>query len=430
MRIERTERHDAGGQPDAPPSFANTETHWWDASQIYGSTAEAQSRVRAWHDGKLRVGPDGLLPLDSKTGLEVAGVNSNWWIGLSLLHALFALEHNAICDRLRSEYPGWRDEQLFSTARLVNAALIAKIHTLEWTPAILAHPTVKIGMGGNWWGLVGERLRRLVGRAGEWDVLWGIPGSIANHHSAPYAMTEEFVAIYRMHPLLPDDFAFFSMRDGSELLQRDLAGVAGFNTRSLREGVATADLFYSLGIANPGAITLHNYPKGLQRLPRPGHPPDPDQLPIDVAAIDVLRDRERGVPRYNAFRKMLHLPPVRSFEQLSPRWAAELKEVYQHVDRIDLMVGLFAEAPPAGFGFSDTAFQLFVLMASRRLKSDRFFTTDYTPAVYTQTGLDWVANTEMKDVLLRHCPAVAPAIQRVDNVFAPWDRVAGVPSRR
>ena len=49
-----------------------------------------------------------------------------------------------------------------------------------------------------------------------------------------------------------------------------------------------------------------------------------------------------------------------------------------------------AEPPPVGFGFSDTAFRIFLLMAPRRLQSDRFFTTDYTPEVYTQFGLDWI----------------------------------------
>ena len=39
------------------------------------------------------------------------------------------------------------------------------------------------------------------------------------------------------------------------------------------------------------------------------------------------------------------------------------------VDRVDLMVGMFAEDLPEGFGFSDTAFRVFILMASRRLKS-------------------------------------------------------------
>ena len=45
---------------------------------------------------------------------------------------------------------------------------------------------------------------------------------------------------------------------------------------------------------------------------------------------------------------------------------------------------------PPGFGFSDTAFRVFILMASRRLKSDRFFTDDFRPEVYTQAGFAWV----------------------------------------
>ena len=87
------------------------------------------------------------------------------------------------------------------------------------------------------------------------------------------------------------------------------------------------------------------------------------------------------------------------------------------------MVGLYGEPVPKGFGFSDTAFRVFVLMASRRLKSDRFFTRDYTPAVYTQTGLDWVSENTMSTVLLRHFPELEPALRDVDNAFAPWTRV-------
>jgi hypothetical protein len=62
-------------------------------------------------------------------------------------------------------------------------------------------------------------------------------------------------------------------------------------------------------------------------------------------------------------------------------------------------------------------------MASRRLKSDRYFTVDYTPKVYTQTGLDWINDNGMSSVLLRHYPALAPALQGVKNPFMPWRRV-------
>ena len=47
-------------------------------------------------------------------------------------------------------------------------------------------------------------------------------------------------------------------------------------------------------------------------------------------------------------------------------------------------------------------------MASRRLNSDRFFTKDFTPAVYTKQGLQWIADNSMATVLLRHWPELRP----------------------
>ena len=74
------------------------------------------------------------------------------WVGLSLLHSLFAREHNAICDMLKQAHSDWNDERLFRQARLVNAALMAKIHTVEWTPAILPHPLLVLALNTNWHG--------------------------------------------------------------------------------------------------------------------------------------------------------------------------------------------------------------------------------------------------------------------------------------
>ncbi len=97
-----------------------------------------------------------------------------------------------------------------------------------------------------------------------------------------------------------------------------------------------------------------------------------------------------------------------------------LREVYRSVDEVDTMVGLFAETPPAGFGFSDTAFRIFILMASRRLQSDRFLTVDFRPEVYTPFGMDWVANNGMTSLILRHCPELAAVLPRDASAFAPW----------
>ena len=187
--------------------------------------------------------------------------------------------------------------------------------------------------------------------------------------------------------------------------------------RAKLEEIGVVDAFYSFGAANPGAIVLHNYPNSLRNDFRP----DVGGPLVDLATVDVLRDRERGVPRYNEFRTLMHRKPVASFEELAgnPRVAAELNALYDHIDRVDLMVGLYAESRPKGFAFSDTAFRVFILMASRRLKSDRFFTTDYTREVYTQTGLDWIDKATMSRVLLRHYPKLGGVIRR-DNAFKPW----------
>jgi hypothetical protein len=419
--LPRTGR-DPHADTDPPRTFVNTETHWWDASQVYGSTPEFQRAIRKpdLGPGKVAVRADGLIDVDPAL-LGSSGGLDGWWIGLELLHTAFMREHNAVCDVLHAAYPSWSDDQVFDKARLVIAALIAKIHTVEWTTAILAHPVLQIGMRANWFGIAEERVHRLWGRISDSEVISGIPGSALDHHSAPYAITEEFVAVYRMHPLVPDDFDLRSIARPDVVDRREFLDVAGLRSRGVLERHGVVDLLYSLGTAHPGAVTLHNHPRFLQRFRRD------DGMEIDLAALDILRSRERGVPRYNAFRRLLGLPEARSFDELAkdPTVAAELAAVYDSIDDVDLTVGLYAEPPPAGFGFSDTAFRIFILMASRRLKSDRFFTTDFTPEVYTPEGMRWIADNDMSTVLLRHYPELAPVLRSVGNAFAPWPRLGG-----
>jgi hypothetical protein len=101
-----------------------------------------------------------------------------------------------------------------------------------------------------------------------------------------------------------------------------------------------------------------------------------------------------------------------------------MRQLYRGVDEVDTMVGLFAETPPEGFGFSDTAFRIFILMASRRLQSDRFLTVDFRPEIYSPFGMDWIAKNGMTSVILRHCPELAAVLPRDATAFAPWRTVA------
>jgi hypothetical protein len=401
-----------------PPAYINESTHWWDGSQVYGSSPSEQTALRAGRDGKVLVSPSGRLGVDPITGLEITGFAENGWVGLSLLHGLFALEHNAICDELKKHNPLWDDERVFQQARLVNAALLAKIHTVEWSTAILPREVLSTGLRTNWYGRF-SKLQNVFPPLAENDIFSGIPGSPTDHTGVPFSLTEEFVSVYRMHTLMPDHFTIRSVDTGEGLANADLPELSGRQGVEFLARFNVEDLFYSFGIHNPGAVRLHNYPKFLQNLVK-----DNGER-FDLGTIDILRDRERGVPRYNRFRRLLNKPAVRSFEEISdnPAWAAEIKRVYKNdLEMVDTMVGMMAEPLPEGMGFSDTAFRIFLLMASRRLKSDRFLSRDYRPEVYTKRGIEWVEETSMRDVIVRHFPAVAFAMEGVEdgNAFKPW----------
>ncbi|MFF8358855.1 peroxidase family protein [Streptomyces chartreusis] len=416
MRFAENEGIEVPGRP--PLLFGNTASHWWDGSEVYGGD-ERTARFLREADGRaeLRL-EDGHLPAGGNGGIPLTGFSDNWWMGLSAMHTLFAREHNAVCAALRAEYPAMGEERIYQTARLVVSALIAKIHTVEWTPAILATEAIDVALHTNWQGPPRKWLDRLGLWLLEAHSLTGIAKTLPDHHTAPYSLTEDFVTVYRMHPLIPDEFELREHHFGQRLETVGFLDIQGGAAEARIRKTGLANTLYSFGIAHPGAITLHNFPRSLQRFEREGEI-------IDLSVVDLVRTRRRGVPRYNDFRAGLHQPRLRSFEELTENaeTLARLKEVYRSVDEIDTVVGLFGENPPTGFGFSDTAFRVFILMASRRLQSDRFLTVDYRPEVYTPLGIDWVERGGMDSVIQRHCPELAALLPRGASAFAPWRAV-------
>jgi hypothetical protein len=410
-----------------PVSFINEVTHWWDGSQIYGSDLETQLRLRSFSGGRMKLRSDGSLPPDSK-GAEDTGFQRNWWVGVAILHTLFVREHNAICDHLAMFYPQWDDNRLFNVARLINAAVMAKIHTVEWTPAILPNPALNAALNANWFGLLtnffeyGKHRLTLSEIKVPNPELGGVVGNPINKHGQAYGLTEEFTEVYRLHSLLPETVQVRKIGvDGIEEIP--LAATRQMGSAKITEKLGVASLLYSFGLQHPGQLVLHNYPRFMQELSIPGNPL------FDMGAVDILRARERGVPRYNEFRRQLGLKPIRFFEDLTDNegHARQLKEVYgdqpANIEDLDLLIGTLAEGHrPTGFGFGETLFQIFILNATRRLQADRFYTDNYNEATYTKEGLDWIDSNSFKTVLLRNYPELArTGLSNVSNAFEPWD---------
>lgn len=403
-------RDDVEGNP-----LINKTTFWGDASELYGTDPETANRLR---NGATLNLPGGYLP-PGQTGVPESGFTEAWWLGLSALHTLFAREHNVVCAELGAHYPNMTDDQVFQTARLIISALITKIHTLEWTPAILARKTIEIGLNANWSGP-----KDWLTKASTWLIddhaSTGIPSTFPEHRGVPYSLTEDFTAVYRFHPLIPDDYSFHDHSTNKLLEQHVFSDIAGGSTEGVLRRLGIDNVLYSFGIAHPGAITLHNFPNALRHFERASEGIQQTEI-IDLAVVDLMRTRQRGVPRYNDFRAGLHLPRIKKWSELTgdPSDAKLLETIYGSIDRVDTMVGLFAETPPAGFGFSDTAFRIFISTATMRIQSDRFLTVDFRPEVYSPFGMDWIKNNTMNSIILRHCPELAAVVPR-ENAFAPW----------
>jgi hypothetical protein len=111
MKLPRTKRDMPLDETDRQsPAYKNANTPWWDASQLYGVSEALTTKLRGDAvNGKLEVTEKGtvaFLPRD-ENGNPLTGFNNNWWLGLELLHTVFVLEHNAICDMLLANNPTW-----------------------------------------------------------------------------------------------------------------------------------------------------------------------------------------------------------------------------------------------------------------------------------------------------------------------------------
>jgi hypothetical protein len=120
--------------------------------------------------------------------------------------------------------------------------------------------------------------------------------------------------------------------------------------------------------------------------------------------------------------------------------------VVDNVEDLDTVVGWLAESTrPHGYAISETQFTVFIINASRRLFSDRFFTSSFRPEFYSNLGVEWVTNngpdgvvmeqgrpnghdevvSPMKRVLLRTMPELKGELASVVNAFDPWGRDRG-----
>lgn len=407
----------------------NIVTSWFDGSQIYGSSDEVVNSMRSFQGGKLKVTAAGL-PMDwvarswrdniaANPLFQVGDMRANQHAGAQAIHALFILEHNNIATQLAQLYPAMTEEELFGTARLILAAELIKIQTVEISTQLVDDPAQQAIIASVWQGA----------RTRQYNPL------------ATHLTPEDFVSAYRWHAMVPSTIQLRNKQ--RQTIGSPIDYLTTFHDTSIVRQHGIAPVLIGLGCQTAGWVTLNNVPAALQRLSHPSllytrHEPFADAtcqvVPIfDLSATDIVRERERGVPRIVKYWKDLGLGSYapKKFMDLAPtpEQASLLAQLYDwNIDNVDFVVGMMGQDSTVLDGLPQPSTAGFIPFVISRAYSDRFFTAaGFTTYHYTQFGLDRLFGTQpgqigvtMYQIMLENGVIDATTVPNPAKIFKTW----------
>ena len=271
----------------------------------------------------------------------VAGdVRANEQVGLTALHTLFVREHNRICDQLTARR-GCNDEVNYQLARKMVGGLIQSILYDEVLP------------------LLGVDLAADIYKQDS-------QGEIINSFAT---------AAYRLgHTMITADIPMIyedCSQAGSVPIEMLSLQTAFFNPSIIQtEGISP--ILRGLNAQTQEALDaklvdpLRNFLFG---------PPGAGGL--DLAALNIQRGRDHGLPDYNSLRVMFGLNPVRNFGQINadPQIANTLEDLYDRINNVDPWVGMLSEKPMPGKDIGETLNAILSHQFNTLRQADRFYYT-------------------------------------------------------
>jgi peroxidase len=388
---------DTGTSPGNPRQQINEVTAWIDASNVYGSDAERAMALRTLDGtGRLKTSAGNLLPFNteqlanaggSSNALFLAGdVRANEQVGLTAMHVLFMREHNRQARRITAADPGLSGDQIYLRARRIVGAEMQVITYREYLPALL---------GG----------RELPPYSGYQPAL---DASISNLFSTgPYryghsALSPTLLRLDAQGEVVPE--GNLALRDAFFAPYRivDEGGIEPV-LRGLASQVCQA--------IDPLIIDdVRNFLFG-----------NPGEGGFDLAALNIQRGRDHGLPSYNAVREALGLQAATYFSDISsdPGISQRLASVYQNVDDVDVWVGGLAEDHLPGALVGELIFQVVRDQFLALRDGDRL----WYQRTLNEQEIRMVENLRLSDIIRRN---TGIGDELPDNVF----RVGATQPRR
>lgn len=412
----------AGLRPNCvlgPRVHQNAITSPIDANFVYGSSQAQSDGLRLFKGGRLRdrdwFKSDGLKPLLPAQDVDpdteciarpkdlfcfLAGdVRVNEQTHLTVLHTIYMREHNRIVDQLADLNPHWDDERLFQETRHIVAAGVQHVMINEYIPLLIGKKMADL------YNLTAVSGHEHHGKAA--GLHWhgydpSVTTSVSNSFAAAafrqghtfvqgsferFNKFHEFVSSERLRHLFKRPFLLYQPGVMDEL-------VAGM----INQASQSYDPFISEDIS--------------------GHLFQPPELAFghDLAAINLQRGREQGLPGYNLFREWCGLPRAETFDQLEPyltnHTAFHYSRLYKHVDDIDLWSGGVSERKLPGAAIGPTFACIIARQFSNTRRGDRFwYENPNLPSSFTPKQLSEIRKISLAKILCANSDDL-PTFQR------------------
>ncbi len=367
-----------GAGTDSPRRQVNGVTGWIDASMVYGSSQQRADALRTFNGGKLKTGEDNMLPPNTmglsnanpmhrpEEALLVAGdVRANENLALLSLQTLFFREHNRLVEQFSQEDPTLNDEQLYQLARKVVGAQIQHITYNEFLPVLLGE----------------NALRPYDGYRPEVD---------------PRISNVFATAAYRLGHSQLEPIIWREGADGNAIPECDLSLLDSFFApeRLSEGGIDPLLRGLSSFIQEPTDAAISSAVRNML-FGRPGHGG------LDLAAIDIQRGRDHGLPDYNKVREAFGQQPVEDFSEITSdtALARKLQDTYGSVDKLDPWVAMLCEDHEPGAAVGPTIKAILVDQFERLRDGDRFW---YQDDVDLADIVEEIEQTNLMDIMRRN----------------------------
>lgn len=345
------------GQVDSNGHAVNSVTQYLDLSQVYGSDFQTAASLR---------NPDGTLKTSDGDNLPI--VNGQYMGGdiraaenpdLTSIDVLFVREHNYWVNKLHGDDPNLTGDELYARARAITTAEYQNIVYTEFLPSILGNDalTPYNGFNSNVSPQISEEFSTAAFRFGH---------SIVSPEETKIAEDGTVLEEKGLVDASAQPASDYPLNGGADALLRNMA-----QDQSLQSSATiNSDLRNLLNANPPGEVG-------------------------DLAAIDILRERDLGVATLNQTREALGLTPYTSFDQITSdsNLASELQQVFGSVDQVDLFVGGLAEDPAGNGSMVGPTFKAVIAQQFENLR-------DGDPNFYLNQGFSSDLKQQIKNTTL------------------------------